>query len=140
MGKLKRQKRSRFNKKGVEVRYDDGGKYTFINWVAVVPGVFFKCKPMTITLEYFNEWIKGDTKMSPEEKARAIIAEQLSVDLKKVVGTAHLTDDLGADSLDLIELVMAFEEVFDTEIADDCAEKLVTVDACLKYVKDNSLT
>ena len=58
--------------------------------------------------------------MSVEDKVKKVIAEKLSVDLSEVVPEAHFVDDLGADSLDTVELVMALEEEFDTEIPDDC--------------------
>ena len=61
--------------------------------------------------------------MSIEDKVRKIIAEKLSVDLEEVVPEASFVDDLGADSLDLVELIMSMEEEFDVEISDEDAEK-----------------
>lgn len=75
--------------------------------------------------------------MSAEEKLIDIIAEQLSVDKLKVVPSASFVDDLGADSLDLVELIMAMEEAFDTEIPDEVAEKITTVQDAVKHI--NSL-
>ena len=72
--------------------------------------------------------------MSVEEKLIDIIAEQLSVDKDKVVPGASFTDDLGADSLDLVELIMAMEEEFDVEIPDEEAEKITTVQLAIDYV------
>jgi acyl carrier protein len=72
--------------------------------------------------------------MSVEEKLIDIIAEQLSVDKDKVVPGASFVDDLGADSLDLVELIMAMEEAFDIEIADEVAEKIVTVQDAIKHI------
>ncbi len=72
--------------------------------------------------------------MSVEEKLIDIIAEQLSVDKDKVVPGASFVDDLGADSLDLVELIMAMEEAFDIEIADEDAEKIVKVSDAIEYV------
>ncbi len=74
--------------------------------------------------------------MSIEEKMVDIIAKQLSVDKSKVVPEASFVDDLGADSLDLVELVMAMEEEFGMEIADEDAEKLQTVQDAINYVKE----
>lgn len=72
--------------------------------------------------------------MSVEEKLIGIIAEQLSVDKGKVVPGASFVDDLGADSLDLVELIMAMEEAFDTEIADEVAEKIATVQDAINHI------
>ncbi|MBW1792133.1 MAG: acyl carrier protein [Deltaproteobacteria bacterium] len=75
--------------------------------------------------------------MSAEDKLIDIIAEQLSVDKAKVVSSASFVDDLGADSLDLVELIMAMEEAFDTEIPDEVAEKITTVKDAVDHI--NSL-
>lgn len=72
--------------------------------------------------------------MSVQEKLIDIIAEQLSVDKDKVVPGASFIDDLGADSLDLVELIMAMEEAFDIEIADEVAEKITTVQHAIDHV------
>jgi len=72
--------------------------------------------------------------MSVEQKLIDIIAEQLSVDKEKVVAKASFVDDLGADSLDLVELIMAMEEAFDIEIADEVAEKITTVQDAINHV------
>lgn len=69
----------------------------------------------------------GGTKMAMSPKIKEIIVEQLGVDPEKVKPEASFIDDLGADSLDIVELVMAMEEEFDLEIPDDEAEKLRTV-------------
>ncbi|MDF1577586.1 MAG: acyl carrier protein [Desulfobulbales bacterium] len=73
--------------------------------------------------------------MSVQEKLIDIIAEQLSVDKAKVVPNASFVDDLGADSLDLVELIMAMEEAFDIEIADEVAEKITTVKDAIAHVE-----
>ena len=72
--------------------------------------------------------------MSVEEKVKEIIVDQLGVDEKQVNSEASFIDDLGADSLDTVELVMALEEEFDIEIPDEDAEKLTTIQAALDYI------
>ncbi|MBW1739873.1 MAG: acyl carrier protein [Deltaproteobacteria bacterium] len=76
--------------------------------------------------------------MSVEEKVKKIVAEKLSVELDEVVAEASFVDDLGADSLDLVELIMAMEEAFDIEISDEEAEKLQTVQDAVNYIKAHS--
>ncbi|MEI8306425.1 MAG: acyl carrier protein [Chloroflexales bacterium] len=73
-----------------------------------------------------------------QDRLRKIVAEQLGADESKVVPHAHFTDDLNADSLDLVELIMALEEEFGVEIPDDDAEKIVTVADALKYLDDHA--
>jgi acyl carrier protein len=72
--------------------------------------------------------------MAVESKMVDIIVEQLSVDKDKVVVGASFVDDLGADSLDLVELIMAMEEEFDIEIPDEEAEKIATVQDAIDFV------
>jgi acyl carrier protein len=72
---------------------------------------------------------------SPEVKIKQIIVEQLGVDEAEVTPTAHFVDDLGADSLDIVELVMAFEEAFEIEIPDEDAEKIQTVKDAITYIE-----
>ena len=72
--------------------------------------------------------------MSTEDKIKEIIAEKLSVEMDEVVPGASFIDDLGADSLDLVELVMTMEEEFDIDISDEDAEKLVTVQDAINFV------
>ncbi len=72
--------------------------------------------------------------MAVEDKMVDIIVEQLSVDKDKVVSGASFVDDLGADSLDLVELIMAMEEEFDVEIPDEEAEKIATVQDAIDFV------
>ena len=69
-----------------------------------------------------------------DEKVKQIIVEQLGVDEGEVTPNASFVDDLGADSLDTVELVMAFEEAFDIEIPDDEAEKIKTVKNAVDYI------
>jgi acyl carrier protein len=72
---------------------------------------------------------------SVEEKVKSIIVDQLGVNETEVTGSASFVDDLGADSLDTIELVMAFEEAFGIEIPDEDAEKIKTVQHAIDYVE-----
>ena len=72
--------------------------------------------------------------MSVQEKVRKIIADKLSVDLDEVVPEASFVDDLGADSLDLVELIMSMEEEFDIDISDEEAEKMLTVKDAIDYI------
>ena len=75
---------------------------------------------------------------SIEEKVKQIIVEQLGVDEAQVDDTASFVDDLGADSLDIVELVMAFEEGFDIDIPDEDAEKIATVKDAVAYISGKS--
>jgi len=72
-----------------------------------------------------------------EERVISVTVEQLGVAEEKVTQEASFVDDLGADSLDTVELVMALEEEFDTEIPDEEAEKITTVQAAIDYIKAN---
>ena len=72
------------------------------------------------------------------DRVRAIIAEQLGVKLEEVTDSASFVEDLGADSLDTVELVMALEEEFGIEIPDEDAEKMVTVGDAIKYIDQKS--
>jgi acyl carrier protein len=76
--------------------------------------------------------------MTVEEKVKAIIREQLSVSEEDVVPQASFVDDLGADSLDLVEMIMAMEEAFNISIADEDAEKIKTVQDAVNYVQAHS--
>ncbi len=73
------------------------------------------------------------------EKVKAIIVDQLGVDPEKVTPDASFKDDLEADSLDLVELIMAFEEEFEGEISDEDAEKIVTVGDAVEYIETHML-
>ena len=76
--------------------------------------------------------------MSVEEKVKEIIVDQLGVDEKQVIADAAFVDDLGADSLDTVELVMALEEEFDVEIPDEEAEKISKVQDAIDYINNNT--
>lgn len=75
--------------------------------------------------------------MSTSDKVTSIIVEQLGVEKDEVTEQASFTDDLGADSLDIVELVMAFEEAFEIEIPDDDAEKIATVENAINYIEEH---
>ncbi|MEI7436998.1 MAG: acyl carrier protein [bacterium] len=77
--------------------------------------------------------------MALEDKVKEIIIEQLDVNAEQVTPQAKFIEDLGADSLDQVELVMAFEEKFGAEIPDDEAEKLTSVGAVIEYLKGKGL-
>ncbi len=76
--------------------------------------------------------------MAVDDKVKAIIAEQLGVKQEEVTPTASFIDDLGADSLDTVELVMALEEEFGIEIPDEDAEKMTTVGDAIKYIEEKA--
>jgi len=73
--------------------------------------------------------------MAIEERVKEIIVEQLGVNEEEVIAEASFIDDLGADSLDIVELVMAMEEEFDLEIPDEDAEKIQTIQDAISYIK-----
>jgi acyl carrier protein len=75
--------------------------------------------------------------MSVEDKIKEIITEKLSVEMDEIVPEASFVDDLGADSLDLVELIMTMEEEFDIDISDEDAEKLVTVKDAIDYINSH---
>lgn len=76
---------------------------------------------------------------SVEERVKKIVVEQLGVKEEEVKEDASFVDDLGADSLDTVELVMALEEEFETEIPDDEAEKITTVRQAIDYINSNAI-
>jgi acyl carrier protein len=80
----------------------------------------------------------GDGKKELTEKVKQIVSEQLGVDEGEVTSSASFVDDLGADSLDQVELVMALEEAFDLEISDEDAEKIRTVQDAINYIDKNA--
>ena len=82
-------------------------------------------------------FIMGDN-MSVEDRVKKIVSDQLGPSLEEVNSDSSLVDDLGADSLDTVELVMALEEEFDLEIADEDAEKISTVNEAVDYINSNS--
>ena len=72
------------------------------------------------------------------ERVKKIVVEHLGADEDKVTESASFIEDLGADSLDTVELVMAFEDVFSCEIPDDAAEKILTVKVAISFISENS--
>jgi len=80
----------------------------------------------------------GDIVDNAFAKVKEIVVEQLGVDEQEVTEKASFVDDLGADSLDIVELIMALEEEFDMEIPDEDAEKIATVGDAVKYIKENT--
>ena len=72
------------------------------------------------------------------DRVKKIVVEHLGIDEAKVTGSASLMDDLGADSLDAVELVMAFEEEFGCEIPDDAADKIVTIQDAIDYINQQA--
>jgi len=85
----------------------------------------------------FSKQIPGGI-MAVEQKVKQIIVEQLGVDESQVDSNASFVDDLGADSLDIVELVMAFEEAFELEIPDEDAEKITTVKDAVDYIENKT--
>ena len=80
----------------------------------------------------------GKSMATVDERVKKIIAEQLGVEEEEVTLEAHFVEDLGADSLDTVELVMALEEEFECEIPDEEAEKILTVGKALDYIKEKA--
>src|SRR5438874_12452489 len=92
-------------------------------------GICVKTQP---ALEVAGQWMEKP--MSVEERVKSIIVEQLGVDADEVTAEASFVEDLGADSLDTVELIMAFEEEFGVAISDDEAEKIRTVSDAGEYI------
>ena len=87
-------------------------------------------------INILNKTLKKETFMSDiAERVKKIVVEHLGVEKDKVVESASFVDDLGADSLDTVELVMAFEEEFNVEIADDVAEKITTIKEAIEHIE-----
>ena len=89
-----------------------------------------------LIIKNFKGGIKRRGDETVELKIKGIIAEQLGIDEEEVVNEASFVDDLGADSLDLVELIMALEEEFGQEISDEEAEKILTVQESIDYINE----
>jgi acyl carrier protein len=100
-----------------------------------IQSINIKIHPHHISGFYY--FCKEKCKMSIEERVRKIVVEQLGVKEEEVTMEASFVDDLGADSLDTVELVMALEEEFETEIPDEEAEKITTVQLAVDYINTN---
>jgi acyl carrier protein len=96
--------------------------------------IFFTILYTTKTIAKASFDRKFKSMSTIEERVKKIIGEQLGVKQEEVTNNASFVDDLGADSLDTVELVMALEEEFDTEIPDEEAEKITTVQAAIDYI------
>ena len=83
-------------------------------------------------------FLKGHNMSDIADRVKNIVVEHLGVDADKVVESASFIDDLGADSLDTVELVMAFEEEFGAEIPDDAAERILTVKDAVSFLEENA--
>ena len=90
-------------------------------------------KPQDLRTEF-----RGDVMSSIADRVKKIVIEHLGVEADKVTENASFIDDLGADSLDTVELVMAFEEEFGCEIPDDAAETILTVGDAVKFLEKNA--
>src|SRR5262249_22957192 len=102
-------------------------------------GALIGCCGILLPLARINEFVAYfGGPMSVEQKVKQIIVGQLGVDEAQVDNTASFVDDLGADSLDIVELVMAFEEAFNLDIADEDAEKIATVKDAIDYIESKS--
>jgi acyl carrier protein len=88
--------------------------------------------------DFSNTATKGGAMSDIPERVKKIVVEHLGVDPEKVTDKASFIDDLGADSLDTVELVMAFEEEFSCEIPDDAAETILTVGDAIKFLEKNA--
>jgi acyl carrier protein len=105
---------------------------------SVLPTAFLNAKSTNPQFEKSANRISLMSEKSIEEKIKDIIVEQLGVNPEQVTPSASFIGDLGADSLDTVELVMAFEEEFGVEVPDEDAEKLQTVSDVVKYIEDKT--
>src|SRR5262249_28262452 len=93
------------------------------------------CESIATSLESMSLYPVPGGSMAVEQKVKQIIVEQLGVDENQVDNNASFVDDLGADSLDIVELVMAFEEAFELETPEEEAEKIATVKDAIDYIE-----
>jgi acyl carrier protein len=97
-----------------------------------------RMRPKPSTPKRFNPEVEVKLMSDVADRVKKIVVEHLGVDEAKVTENASFIDDLGADSLDTVELVMAFEEEFGCEIPDDAAEKIVTVKDAISFIEAHS--
>jgi acyl carrier protein len=109
----------------------------------MLPNLAFRCSAASATTSRrkpyncgINDTLRDKTMNDVADRVKKIIVEHLGVEEAKVVESASFIDDLGADSLDTVELVMAFEEEFGIEIPDEAAEKILTVKDAVDYIKN----
>jgi acyl carrier protein len=104
---------------------------------AVIPPGFEPPRGEAHPATHFSRTNRRHTMAAVDEKVKQIIVEQLQVDDAEVTPNASFQEDLGADSLDVVELVMQFEEAFDIQIPDEDAEKIKTVNDAVQYIEKN---
>ncbi len=90
---------------------------------------------MLIATRFVNKTLSEEKMSNTSERVKKIVVEHLGIDEDKVNDSASFIDDLGADSLDTVELVMAFEEEFEIEIPDDAAEKIQTIKDAIDFIE-----
>jgi acyl carrier protein len=106
------------------------GRLVVAIWAGLVA-----CQPINISILHAESTRRTDTVASVMERVTDIVAEQLGVDKEKITPETSFVNDLGADSLDTVELVMELEEEFDINIPDDAAEKIQTVGQAVEYIE-----
>jgi acyl carrier protein len=104
-------------------------------WKREISGPVFR---FYVEVEDIRKRTRGNTMSDVAERVKQIVVKHLGVEAEKVAENASFMDDLGADSLDTVELVMAFEEEFGCEIPDDAAEHILTVGDAVKFLEKNA--
>jgi acyl carrier protein len=106
-------------------------------WIPIAPGTCHRARRSLGQTQLNPPILRGQHMSDTAERVKKIVVEHLGVEEDKVTPDASFIDDLGADSLDIVELVMAFEEEFGVEIPDDAAEKINTVGDANKYIEEH---